>query len=446
MKLLTKQEHAIYYLKDSTTEEVIYGGAARFSPVSFEMGEKNAGGGKSALGCLWLIENCQKYAGSRWLMGRSKLKNLKDTTLKTFFELSSKLGISNQFEYKEQKGVIVWNNGSEIVLKDLFYYPSDTEFDSLGSLEITGAFIDEVSQIVYKAWEIVKSRIRYMITDFGLIPKMLGTCNPSKGWVYKRFYKPYKTKELEAKKKFIQALPTDNIHLPESYLNVLRSLNKASRERLYYGNWEYDDDPDALCDYDSILGIFNNDHNVEVSPSHITCDVARQGSDKAVIIVWAGWTVIEVLTFDVSKITDLQRAINALQTKYNIPKRNVVADEDGVGGGLVDNLRIKGFVNNSKPAGKENYNNLQSQCCYKLAEKINSSELYIKAELSEKNQEEIIEELEQLKSYDSDKDGKIKILPKEKIKEFIGRSPDFRDALMMRAYFDVYKPNYIRVI
>jgi phage terminase large subunit len=104
--LLLKQEHATYYLKDDITDEILYGGAA--------------GGGKSALGCLWLIENCQKYAGSRWLMGRSKLKTLKETTLNTFFEQASKLGISNQFTYNDQKSIIKWQNGSEILLKDLF--------------------------------------------------------------------------------------------------------------------------------------------------------------------------------------------------------------------------------------------------------------------------------------------------------------------------------------
>jgi len=166
MKLLPKQENAVYYLKDNETRELIYGGAA--------------GGGKSALGVLWLIECCQRYKGSRYLMGRAKLKTLKETTLATFFELSSKLEISDQWEYKMQQGVISWENGSEIILKDLFYYPSDPNFDELGSLEITGAFIDECNQVVSKAWQIVKSRIRYKLDEFGLIPKMLGSCNPSK--------------------------------------------------------------------------------------------------------------------------------------------------------------------------------------------------------------------------------------------------------------------------
>ena len=56
MNLLPKQENAVYYLKDNQTKEILYGGAA--------------GGGKSALGCLWLIEMCQTYPKSRWLMGQ----------------------------------------------------------------------------------------------------------------------------------------------------------------------------------------------------------------------------------------------------------------------------------------------------------------------------------------------------------------------------------------
>lgn len=423
--LLPKQSNAIYYLKDSTTEELIYGGAA--------------GGGKSALGCLWLIEGCQKYPGSRWLMGRSKLKSLKETTLNTFFELATKLDIGSQFSYNAQSNIIKFNNGSEIILKDLFLYPSDPNFDSLGSLEITGAFVDECNQIVHKAWQIVKSRIRYKLSEFGLIPKMLGTCNPAKNWVYSEFYKPSKENELHNYKKFIQALPTDNPYLHPSYLQSLLRLDKNSRERLYYGNWEYDDDPNSLIGYDNILNIFTNNH-VESGVKYITADIARLGSDKAVIMVWDGFMVIDLYEFDKSRITEIQNAINSLKIKHKVPNSNIVADEDGVGGGVVDNCRIKGFVNNSKPFNNENYSNLKTQCYYKLSEKINNNEIYIEGELSSRQKELIIEDLEQVKSHNADSDGKMQIMPKSMIKQIIGRSPDYSDCMAMRMFFEL-KPN-----
>jgi hypothetical protein len=79
-----------------------------------------------------------------------------------------------------------------------------------------------------------------------------------------------------------------------------------------------------------------------------------------------------------------------------------------------------------------------------LAERIERAELFIECDVSNKQKEEITEELEQLKSYDSDGTGKLKVLPKAKIKENIGRSPDYRDCLMMREWFELnpYKGKY----
>lgn len=429
MKLIIKQEHAVYYLKDNETKEVIYGGAA--------------GGGKSALGVLWLIEQCQTYQGSRWLMGRSKLKALKETTLNTFFEQATLLQITSQFNYNAQSGVIYWNNGSEILLKDLYLYPSDPNFDSLGSLEITGAFIDECNQITYKAWQVVKSRIRYKIKQFGITPKMLGTCNPAKNWVYSQFYLKDKNGSLDKDKKFIQALPTDNQHLPKSYLESLLSLDENSKQRLYYGNWEYDNDPAKLIDYEKIQNIFTNDF-VPSGEAFISADIARFGSDKMVINVWKGFRVVEIFTLAKSSITETAQAIKDLASKHSVPLNNIIADEDGVGGGVVDILRCKGFVNNSKPMLVENqivqYQNLKTQCYFKLAEMIQNGEIYVDCKDGSVI-DELSKELEQVKRDKIDNDGKLRILPKEKVKELIGRSPDYSDALMMRMYF-CFKPDF----
>lgn len=387
---------------------------------------------------MWLIANCQKYPGSRWLMGRSKLKTLKETTLKSFFEVSSKLGVSDQWKYNSQDSIITFTNGSEILLKDLFLYPSDPEFDSLGSLEITGAFVDECNQLCFKAWEVVKSRIRFKLKEFGLTPKILGTCNPAKNWVYTEFYKPFRDKSMVSFRKFIQALPTDNPYLEPSYLQTLLRMNKNSRERLYYGNWEYDDDVNSMIEYDAIHDYFNPTHLVSGDKRYITIDVARKGKDNTVIRVWNGLLCVERVKLSKSLITETAETVKGLQKKHRVSSSNTIADEDGVGGGLVDILKCKGFLNGSKALNNENYENLKTQCSVKMAELIQAreaGELYASPDLKKI----VTEEMEQVKRRDLDKDGKIKIVKKDEIKQMLGRSPDEWDSIMMRAYFEFKK-------
>ncbi|MGJ1516543.1 phage terminase large subunit [Sphingobacterium siyangense] len=426
MQLLPKQENAVYYLKDNVTTEILYGGAA--------------GGGKSALGCLWLIEMCQNYQGSRWLMGRSKLKTLKETTLNTFFDISAKLGITDQYTYNDKDSAIYWHNGSEIILKDLFLYPADKNFDSLGSLEITGAFIDECNQVVLKAWQVVKSRCRYKLDEFGVIPKVFGSCNPAKNWVYSQFYHPSRKKELLPYRRFIQALPTDNPHLPNVYLKSLLEMDENSKQRLYYGNWEYDDDPAALIDFRKLQDLFTNEFAYG-GLMYITADIARFGRDKTVIGVWCGFRLIKMVELGKSSITECSQKIRELAVKYEVPMSHTIVDEDGVGGGVVDILNCEGFVNNSRPLDNpetmepENYMNLKSQMYFALAKAINDSKMWIQCDEGS-IKDLIIQELEQVKQHNMDKDGKKQVLPKDIVKELLGRSPDYADMIMMRMWFE----------
>ncbi len=423
MELLLKQNDAIFFLRDKITTEILYGGAA--------------GGGKSAIGCLWLIESCLNYPNTRWLMGRAVLKTLKETTLNTFFELSIKLDVSHLWEYNQHKGIIKFVNGSEIVLKDLFHYVGkDPNFDSLGSLEITGAFIDECNQVVFKAWQIVKSRIRYKLTEYNLTPKIFGTCNPAKNWTYKFFYKPYKSKELPNYRRFIAALPKDNPHLPESYLESLQQLDEVSRKRLYNGDWEYDDDKAALINYSAIMDYWNGKHLKAEGNTYLTIDVARKGKDKTVMRVWKGWVCVHRYEMGISLLNEVVEEAQRLQSEYQIPNSRTVADEDGVGGGVVDFLGCDGFINNSKAKFKENYINLKSQCSIRMAKRIMERGI---VEICNDSAiiELVSEEMEQLKLKDIDKDGKMGVIGKEKVKELIGRSPDDWDSIMMREYFEL---------
>jgi phage terminase large subunit len=195
-----------------------------------------------------------------------------------------------------------------------------------------------------------------------------------------------------------------------------------------------------LIPINKIYDCFTNDF-AEPGQKYLTADIARFGRDKTVIGIWDGYRLIEILTLDKNKVTEAADLIKKLCHKNQIPISNVVIDDDGVGGGVTDILTgCNGFVNNSSPLENqktndtENYNNLKSQCYYKLAELINQSKIYI-AETEYRDQ--IVQELEQVKQHNMDKDAKKQILPKDKVKELIGRSPDFSDMIMMRMFFEV---------
>lgn len=431
--LTPKQVKALAYLASDSVTEVLFGGGA--------------GGAKSWLGCYWAIKNCIKYPGCRGLVGRSVLKTLKETTLNTFFDVAKSIGLMSETDYKynEQKGRITFWNGSEILLKDLYAYPSDPEFDSLGSLEISFAFIDECNQVTVKAKDIVKSRIRYKIDEFGIRPKILMTCNPAKNWVYQQFYKPWKDDTLPPSRAFVQALAKDNPFISPFYIDNLRTLDKNSRERLLEGNWEYDDDPLALIEYDAIVDAFHNDHVQETGQRFITVDAAMHGSDVFRVAAWNGFVMVEHVAIPKSGGKEILDAVNALRQRHQVRPGNVVYDADGVGaflggeGGFIPGARP--FNNGGKPFkenGKDaNYENLKTQCYYHMARRINQGGYYFRAVTEQEDRDTLSGELEQVKSRDIDKDGKLKIKRKEDIKQDIGRSPDFSDIVMMREYFEL---------
>jgi hypothetical protein len=104
--------------------------------------------------------------------------------------------------------------------------------------------------------------------------------------------------------------------------------------------------------------------------------------------------------------------------------------------------------NKPEDAPKEQYENLKAQCTFMLPDVVNKHRMTVKLDTVQlppdmtiaQFKEMLVENLEQMKRKDADKDGKLKIMPKDEVKEHIGRSPDFEDALMMRMRFELLPP------
>ncbi|MEK6482407.1 terminase family protein [Catalinimonas sp. 4WD22] len=426
MKGTIKQQLAFKYLMDSTTKYIAYGGAA--------------GGGKSFLGCFWLLFMANAYPGTRWFIGREELKRIRQSTLITWHKVC-KMRKFVDYHTNLQDNYIELTNGSRIDLLDLRYLPSDPLYERYGSIEYTGGWIEEGGEVDFGAFDTLKGRVGRHHNDlFDILGKILITFNPKKNWIYSDIYRPFIDGTLPKHTVFIRAFVTDNPYLPAEYIeNLKNTTDKIKKERLLNGNFEYDDDPAALIEYDSITDLFSNEHAKE-GDKYITADIARYGTDKTVICAWNGLRLINIQVVERNSITDAAELIKRMQKQYGVPSSRTLVDEDGLGSGVVDMVACKGFVGNSRPLNNEQYVNLKSQCYFKLADMVNSAKLYVMTR-DTSIRDAIIEELQQVKQLEVDSDKKKGVVPKEKVKQMIGRSPDFSDAIMMRMHFEL-KPVY----
>lgn len=474
-----KQKQCAIAWCDNITTDIYYGGAK--------------GGSKSFTGCTLIFGDGLTYPDTRYFIARYKLNDLRKFTLPTISKVFSEfnlLAICNRegidrFKIKKtlptydeayhekyksalsqklitqeklctfngQDNFFQFTNGSKVLFLEAAYLPSDPLYERFGSMEFTKGMLEEAGEVEVAAKNNLAASIgRWKNDYYSILQKLLQTGNPSKNYTYKDYYRPFKEGTLKPNQKFIQAFIQDNKMIDAGYIEQLeQSLSPNEKARLLFGEWEYDSDPAALIDYNAILDIFTNTH-VPPGIKRITVDVARLGGDKIVIIEWNGWRG-KVKWYRKQTLDITGALIEDLRYRLNIGNSDVLVDEDGMGGGIVDFLKFKGFVNNSSaipsPDGprdannnpvKENFDNLKSQCYFRIAEIINKKQLYLECE-SEEVKQWIIEELEQVKQKSLDSDMKKGVVPKDKVKELIGRSPDFADTIMMRAFFDL-KPSF----
>jgi len=463
IRLFAKQEVAWRYLHDDDTTEIAYGWGAWWW--------------KSLLGSVWLATQIANKPGSTWGIGRSELKKIKLSTFITFKKTLADVGFLEwSYKYDDQKSIMTFTNGCMVVLMDLNENPSDPNFDRLGSTEYTWFFIDEAQEVSAKAKQIVTSRLRnltgatyfyskdkkeaedYIIREKKWIlhynsnldeyqvvqwiqnkPKLLMTLNPWRNFIYTDFYKPYMNKTLLPHRKFIQSLPTDNPFLPDAYIENLKNLDKVDKERLLYGNFEYSDDQSLLFSIDDISACFRD--TPAAWYTYITCDAARQGRDNTVIVIWKGLSIIKIIDIKKAGLDEQAEAIRDLMIKNDVDINHVIVDEVWVGGWLVDILGCRWFIANAatiQPYSakllsyrKRNYANLKTQSFFYLQKYLPQVSIYPTCEYKDK----IIEEALFIKQVDMDNDNKIKLESKKGIKERLGRSPDYMDAISFRMWW-----------
>lgn len=449
-----KQRLAWIAWENDVVDDLVYGGSA--------------GGGKTMLAGQVLTGTALKYPGSKQFLGRKELKTLMQTS---FISLTQKvfpqygLKVERDWRLDGKYNVIHFKNGSRIDLLDLAHHPSDPLFDRFGSTEYTRGWIEEASEVSFKAYDVLKSRVgRWLNREMKIKSKLGLSLNPSQDWPYRVFYDPWKKagrpidpnnplisiktfvdgREVVRTFVFIPALYKDNPFTAGEYSKALATISDpVLRQRLMAGDWEYASANDTLFTAQVIADLFNN----VIKPSEeqfLIVDAARFGGDEIVLSYWRGWECYKVDRYTNLPLPTTADHVRTASVRYGIPRENILIDEDGIGGGILDLVPgALGFHGGAAPFGtvgeqeiKENFENLRAQCCYHLSKKARERQILI-SEPNLETREKIAEDLKQIKRRDADKDGKLKIVRKEDMKAALGRSPDCGDTMMMRAYFDL---------
>ena len=262
------------------------------------------------------------------------------------------------------------------------------------------------------------------------------TCNPSKNFLYREYYKPHKEGQLKDYQKFIQALPSDNKYLSKEYLeNLENTLSLDERKRLLLGEWEWTDDGCSLFKYKDIQLMFDLSIMLDSDKTmRMSCDIAFT-SDKCIFIVWEGLTVIDIINYDKVNDETVVDKIKTIASKYAVKTSNISYDADGVGKYIKQYLpSAREIHNNGKTLMNTGYRNLKAELFFKLSELVEEGKLKIEHKKYEKD---IEEELSVIKHKPRENMTKLELIQKSEMKRLLGRSPDIADALAYGMIFQL---------
>ena len=212
-RLLPKQHDFV----SSDSREVLYSGAYA--------------AGKTRALCYRLVSRAQ-VPGSREGICRKHLVTLKASTLRTLLEPDGNTPPvlpDGTYTHNKSEKVIRIHGGGEIV-----YFGLDDP-QKIGSYNLTGCAVDEAVELTRLDWQMLIGRIRL---DVGVPNSLYAVCNPGppSHWLAERFglalgHEPQSGCEV------IHTKTTDNLFLPEDYIESLSTLGGVAYRRFVLGEW-----------------------------------------------------------------------------------------------------------------------------------------------------------------------------------------------------------------
>jgi disulfide oxidoreductase YuzD len=414
-ELTAKQKIAWKILMDMSQKVValLYGGAK--------------GGGKSFLLCLWVymfskfiiklfkIDKPLQYPLVIGFFGRKQSIDFQKTTLETWKRTIP----SEAYRIKEQakeiiidEKVCIWFGGLD----------SSETINKFNSAELIFCALDQSEECDATDLGVLEASLRLKYNGITPPYRMVYSANPADCHLKQRFVNTKTEGEY-----FVPALPSDNKHLPEGYIQTLEKafsydpkLLRAYRD----GDWDVLMATNQLITI-AMMDALNERHWMSpVTKKIIACDPSM-GGDACVVKVFYNTKVVETQTFHERDTMKLVGNLAIIGARHSCD--DYVIDSIGIGKGIVDRLvemekRVIAIMSaDNATDDPEHFANVRAEIW-----------AYTAKQILDKNVEPILDhntrtQLVAVKFKVVNSNGKILLEPKDVVRTKLGRSPDDAD-------------------
>jgi len=158
-------------------------------------------------------------------------------------------------------------------------------------------------------------------------------------------------------------------------------------------------------------------------------DVARFGDDKSVSVIIRDGVIVDVASVHQFSTTDVANWANHRALAHGA--QETIVDETGLGGGVVDELRrlraaVRAVNFASAPRRQDRWGDLRTEMAFALCDAFRSGKLALPVSTTI----ELFDDIRALR-YEIAGNGTVILEAKQHMKNRLGRSPDFVDALML---------------
>lgn len=253
---------------------------------------------------------------------------------------------------------------------------------------------------------------------------------------------------LKADLKYNKVLLTHDTN----YLANLMNQPESVKSRELDGCWNPHEVGDDLIKVSHFERCFHNDEMTDDGVRRATCDVAFEGGDNCVLFLWIGWHVTDVAVFNLNSV-DTCTAVEAKLMEWGVLQQNFVYDLNGLG------QTFKGYFKHAQPFNnveavkqkfKNIYDNVKSQCAYMFAQRVQNGGMSFNSAILDRRfsgkgfegrklRDILLNERKAIKQDESKIDKGWCIIKKSVMKDLVGHSPDFIEALIMREYFEIHE-------